>query len=158
MKKLIVLAALPLLLAACKTNTSTQPSPTPITQGSSSPVIVALGQQNNSGENGTATLTESNGQVTVVLKMTGTSSSVPQPAHIHAGSCPTPGAVKFPLTNVVNGQSTTTLNTTMSALMAQGPMAVNVHKSAQQLADYVACGNLPNNGPAMASPSGAMQY
>src|SRR5688572_22170577 len=64
---------------------------------------VKLTAQNDSGENGTATLTQQNGKTKVVIELTGAPQNTPQPAHIHVGACPNPGAIKYPLTNVVNG-------------------------------------------------------
>ncbi|MCR4324312.1 MAG: hypothetical protein NUV69_01345 [Candidatus Curtissbacteria bacterium] len=68
--------------------------------------------------------------------------TTPQPAHIHSGSCPTPGAIVYSLANVVDGESNTVLNTTMEKLKSQKPLAINVHKSQQEVNTYVACGNL----------------
>ncbi len=104
---------------------------------------VTLGAQNNSKEMGTATLKEVDGKVTVTLDLTGTPKGVSQPAHIHTGSCPNPGAIKYPLTNVVDGKSETTLDVTMDKLRSELPLAVNIHKSAAQSKVYVSCGNLP---------------
>ncbi|MBI4033347.1 MAG: hypothetical protein HY377_02455 [Candidatus Blackburnbacteria bacterium] len=104
---------------------------------------VTLGAQNNSKEMGTATLKEVDGKVTVTLDLTGTPKGVSQPAHIHTGSCPNPGAIKYPLTNVVDGKSETTLDVTMDRLRSELPLAVNIHKSAAQSKVYVSCGNLP---------------
>jgi hypothetical protein len=72
----------------------------------------------------------------------GNPNATSQPAHIHVGSCPTPGAVVFPLTSVVNGTSVTMLNTSLEDLIAQGELALNVHKSEEESSVYVACGNL----------------
>ena len=103
---------------------------------------VTLDTQNNSGQSGTATLTEENGKVKVMLSLTGGDYTSPQPAHIHAGACPTPGAVTYPLTNVVNGKSETTINATMEQLKAKMPLAINVHKSAEEATMYTACGDI----------------
>ena len=102
---------------------------------------VILSEQSDSGETGMVTMQEENGQVTVTINMTGAPATA-QPAHIHAGACPTPGAVVFPLTNVVNGMSETVLTTTLAELKAQMPLAVNVHKSATESSVYVACGGI----------------
>lgn len=104
---------------------------------------VALAAQNNSKETGTATLREVNGKVVVTLNVTGEPKGAVQPAHIHLGACPNPGAIKYPLTNVVDGKSETALNVTMDKLRGELPLAVNVHKSASQSKVYVSCGNLP---------------
>lgn len=112
-------------------------SPTPAPM-----MTVNLKAENGSGEAGTATFQEMNGKVLVVLSLTGFPKGITQPAHIHVGSCPTPGAIKFPLTSVVNGQSTTEVNTTLAALKAMGPLAVNVHKSVAASSVYYSCGNL----------------
>lgn len=115
---------------------------------------IALGVQNNSGEAGSAVLTEKDGKVTVSLDMTGFPADVPQPAHIHIGSCPDVGAVAYPLTNVVNGKSETVLDTTFDKLDAKLPLAINVHKSAAESKVYVSCGNLGATAPAASvSPS-----
>lgn len=103
---------------------------------------VTLYEQNNSGESGTATFEEQAGKTKVTLRMAGAPNGVAQPAHIHVGKCPTPGAVKYPLTNVVKGESVTVLDMPLAQLAAQGDLAVNVHKSAQESSFYVACGDL----------------
>ncbi len=102
---------------------------------------VVLSEQNDSQESGIATITEENGQITVSLTMTGAPETA-QPAHIHTGSCPTPGAVVYPLSNVVDGMSETTIDITLAELKGQMPLAINVHKSAAESQVYVACGDI----------------
>lgn len=104
---------------------------------------ITLNTQNNSSQAGTATLTEENGKVKVMLALSGGMYTAAQPAHIHVGSCPTPGAVKYPLTNVMNGRSETMLNVDLKTLMASSEkLSLNVHKSAAESQIYTACGNL----------------
>ncbi len=104
------------------------------------PMTVKLGEQNKSGETGTATITSQGaGKTQIVLDIKGAPAEA-QPAHIHDGTCaaldPKP---RIPLQNVVNGKSTTVVDLPMSAV-SKG--AVNVHKSASDLKTYVACGDL----------------
>ena len=106
------------------------------------PVVVSLSAQNNSGMTGKATLTKVDGKVQVKLELMGPSMVLPKPAHIHVGPCASIGAVKYPLNNVVTGNSTTILNVSMDQLKAEMPLAVNVHKSAVELGTYVACGDV----------------
>jgi Cu/Zn superoxide dismutase len=100
-----------------------------------------IAAQNGSGETGTVTLKPDGDATTVTIALTGAPASA-QPAHIHTGTCakldPAP---KFPLTNVVAGKSTTTVKEPIAKLTAGG-FAVNVHKSTDDLKDYVACGGL----------------
>lgn len=105
---------------------------------------VTLIERNSSGESGTAKLEEVNGKVVVTLAITGEGTGVVQPAHIHVGTCPDVGAVKYPLTNVVNGSSVTTLDVSMATLLSQLPLGINVHKSAAEVKIYVACGDIKN--------------
>jgi hypothetical protein len=128
---------LPLLMAALVSPAVADPA-----QAQGGPVTVQLATQNNSGINGTATLTAMGQQTKVVVNVTGAGSG-PQPAHIHAGTCanldPRPA---FPLTPIANGASETTVDAALSQLQSS-PMAINLHKSPQEAAVYVACGNLP---------------
>ena len=105
-------------------------------------VVVALSAQNNSGMNGTATLTSMDGSTLVELALTGAPAGITQPAHIHTGSCATIGGVVYPLEFPVNGVSETTLNVSLDAILAQLPLALNVHKSPEEVSIYVACGDL----------------
>lgn len=99
----------------------------------------------DSGRLGKVTFREVGGKVTVSIAMENKAATASaEPAHIHVGACPEPGAVKYPLTSVVNGSSETTLpdDVTIESLKAMGPLAVNLHKSATELTKYIACGNL----------------
>jgi hypothetical protein len=102
-----------------------------------------LEPQNSSGESGTATLTKAGAnQTKVVLEVQGAPSGASQPVHIHKGSCakldPKPA---YPLSPVVNGKSETTVNASLDSL-EKGGYAINGHKSAQDVATYVFCGDL----------------
>jgi len=103
---------------------------------------VVLAEQNESGESGTAVLVEVDGKVVVTLNTVGALADVPQPAHIHTGVCPDVGGIAYPLTNVVNGVSQTTLDVTLAELAAQQPLGINIHKSVPESAIYVSCGDL----------------
>ena len=115
------------------------PSPTP---AMSEGVTINLKEQNESSESGTASLVEKDGKVMVTLNLTGAAEGVVQPAHIHMGSCPNVGEVKYPLTSPVDGKSETTLEVSLDQLKGDTPLAINVHKSASEAKIYVACGDL----------------
>lgn len=115
--------------------------------------VIQLAEENNSGESGTATFDDVNGKVKVTLDLAGFPAN-PQPAHIHVGKCPGVGKVVYPLTNVVNGKSETTLNVSMDDLKNQLPLALNVHKSAAAINVYTACGELQFAGVSPAAGSG----
>src|SRR3990167_429028 len=105
---------------------------------------VPLGEQNDSGLAGFATLNDKDGQVQVLIALASAPGATPaaHPAHIHVGACPKPGAIKFPLMDVVDGTSTTIISTTIADLKASLPLAINVHQSASQIGKYIACGDL----------------
>ncbi len=112
------------------------------TVGAQSPMTVTMKAMNGSGMDGTATLTDMGGGKTRVMLDLKNGPAGPQPAHIHEGTCANLNpAPKHSLTNVVNGRSETMLNVSMSDLM-MGNMAINVHKSAQDISTYVSCGDI----------------
>jgi hypothetical protein len=103
---------------------------------------VTLTAQNDSGQDGTAVLAEIDDSTTRVEITVANSGDEPQPAHIHRGSCdrldPQP---QYPLSNVVEGESTSEVNTSLEDLAGQG-FAINVHKSEAEAQTYVACGDI----------------
>ena len=112
------------------------------------PLTIPIKPQNGSGESGSATLTDTKAGLKVVVKLTGAPAS-PQPAHIHKGSCakldPKPW---YPLKSLVGGTSTSIVpGVTIGEI--KGKTAINVHKSATDIATYVACGDIA--GSAMSS-------
>ncbi len=135
----VMIAALAIMLAAASA-------------AAQNSITVQLNAQNNSGESGTATLTAMGNQTKVTLNLQNAPSN-PQPAHIHPGTCanlnPQP---KYPLTNVQNGTSETTVNASLDSLMTGG-FAINVHKSAAEIQTYVSCGDIPAAGAAQVSPA-----
>jgi uncharacterized cupredoxin-like copper-binding protein len=96
----------------------------------------------------------------------------PHPAHIHTGSCPTPGDVVFPLSDVsaagtaagtpmassapvgqANNLPVETSVTTVAAglgSLADGNHAIVIHESAANIGHYLVCGNI---GGMMVGPS-----
>ena len=114
-------------------------------------VTVRLAQQNKSKESGTAKLTPEGDKTQVVINLKGAPKGVSQPAHIHDGSCskldPKP---KYGLQNVVDGKSTSEVPVKVDELMG-GNLAINVHKSAEEVKTYVACGDIKKPGAAKKS-------
>lgn len=103
---------------------------------------VNLFAQNDSHEDGVAILTEEGAKVRVRVSVSNSPKDVPQPAHIHLGSCSNPEAIKYPLNSVVNGFSETVLDTTFAQMQLAGKLAINIHKSADEAGIYYSCGNL----------------
>jgi Cu/Zn superoxide dismutase len=107
------------------------------------PVTVQLAPQNNSGESGTATLTEAGGKTKVTVAINGQPAGVAQPMHVHKGTCsqldPQPA---YGLATVTGGKSETTIDVTLASLQSGG-YAINGHKSAQDVKTYVFCGEIP---------------
>lgn len=114
----------------------------PVPSATPQVMTVVLSENSGSGENGTATIKEVDGKVVVSVELTGQPDGVVQPMHIHKGSCPGVGDVLYPLSNAVLGKSETTLEVTMDELLAQSPIAINVHKSATQPQIYFSCGDI----------------
>jgi hypothetical protein len=107
-------------------------------------VRITLIDENGSGEDGSAQLTEQGDNTTKVeLLMLNAPEGAVQPAHIHKGSCanldPNPA---YPLNNITDGKSTTVVNISLTELTSE-KYAINVHKSAAEISVYVSCGNLP---------------
>ncbi|MGH3029824.1 MAG: CHRD domain-containing protein [Gaiellaceae bacterium] len=105
-------------------------------------VEVELTEQNGSGQSGTATLEAAGeGQTTVTLELSNPP-DVPQPVHIHEGTCaelnPQPA---FPLENLEDGTSETTVDISVEELQS-GEYAINAHASEEDVETYVACGDI----------------
>jgi Cu/Zn superoxide dismutase len=106
-------------------------------------LTIPISAQNNSGETGTATITDVDGGVLVKVSITGEPSGASQPTHIHQGTCAKLNPVPYkPLTDTVDGASVTTVKGITVAQLKNGAYAINVHLSAADLGHYVACGNL----------------
>ena len=105
-------------------------------------VTIALGEQNESGATGWATLAARGANTEVVLNL-GPGTLESELVHIHSGSCgnDTLGGVVHPLTNIVNGASMTTVSATLARLR-NGDLAVNTHQKGKGSV-YTTCGNVP---------------
>jgi Cu/Zn superoxide dismutase len=103
-------------------------------------VTVKMNALNNSGETGTATLTQLPNGVKVTVNIKGAPAAA-QPTHIHSGTCtklnPAPEAPLSPLTG---GKSVTVLSGKKLSDFTGGKFSINVHKSSNDLATYVSCG------------------
>ena len=105
-------------------------------------VTVTLEAQNASAQSGSATLTPQGDATRVVILLGNAPQGVAQPAHIHLGQCdrldPAP---KWKLEAVKDGQSTTVVPVPLDRIL-QDKVAINVHKSAEEVQVYVSCGNI----------------
>ncbi|HEY5258547.1 MAG TPA: hypothetical protein VIJ12_09245 [Candidatus Baltobacteraceae bacterium] len=106
-------------------------------------MIVSMGQQNHSGQNGTAWLRDTRGGLWVKISLNNERHGASEPAHIHMGTCahlnPAPWR---PLNNVVNGNSTTVVPGVTTGQVGGGRYAINVHQSLRNIRHYVSCGNI----------------
>ncbi len=112
------------LLAGCDAATQTR--------------TIALQTLNDSGVTGTVSFSKV-GDKTGVKVEVDPAGNLDMPAHIHPGTCdaltPQP---KFPLENVVDGVSSTVVPASIEELFS-GNLAVNIHKSNDDLRTYTAC-------------------
>jgi hypothetical protein len=104
-------------------------------------MTIDLDEVDGSGVSGTATLTETDGETTVEIELDGTPEDGVHPVHIHAGTCDDLGDVVFPLEDVVEGTSESTVEASIDDIMA-AEHAINVHLSEDEMDVYVACGNI----------------
>jgi hypothetical protein len=105
-------------------------------------VTVKLEAQNNSGQNGVATLLPEGDKTKVVIEIPNMPAGVAQPAHIHLGSCDKlDKAPKWNLEAVKGGRSVTVVPVSLETIL-KDRTAINVHKSAAEAQIYVSCGNI----------------
>ena len=117
-------------------------APVSAATGTAAPVTLTMSAQNGSGEDGTATLTQTAAGVQVVVSLKNAPATA-QPAHVHPGTCANLNpAPQYPLTSVVSGSSTTVLKGVTLEQLLSGTFAINVHKSTSDLGTYVSCGDI----------------
>jgi len=95
----------------------------------------------DSKQSGTVMIEDNdNGMATVSVRVFG-SNEAKQPAHIHYGSCAYEGEVKFPLVDLADGSSKTTLEISKEELLWGLPLSVRVHASTTD-ETVVACADI----------------
>ncbi len=102
---------------------------------------VTMTAQGRAGFSGKALLVEQNDQTKVMINLDG-GAGLTMPSHIHLGACPTPGDVKWPLADVIDGKSVTLVQASFDEVVAGLPLAINVHKSATEIGTYTSCGDI----------------
>lgn len=111
-------------------------------QGAAPPRLIQLTTLNNSGVTGNVSMTDLGTGKTRVEVTVDPAGHPDMPAHIHPGTCdalvPQP---KFPLENVRAGHSVTEVPASLGELVG-GNLAVNLHKSVDDLKTYTACADL----------------
>lgn len=104
-------------------------------------ITVSISQQNGSGQDGSARLTEMGHQTQVTITLPAPADGSSQPAHVHEGNCPSPGAIAFVLEPLVGGSSTSLVDATLPQLQGNR-YALNVHHSVADFTQF-ACGDIP---------------
>ena len=103
---------------------------------------VNMGELNQSGQSGTATLMARGSDTQAVVTLSAgamTSGAI----HIHSGQCgESLGAVVHPLANFSGETSTTLLEGVSLSSLLNGDRAINAH-NAEDASTYTACRNLP---------------
>jgi hypothetical protein len=103
-------------------------------------VRVELAELSDSGIMGEATLTETADGTQVSLLLEGATGG--HPVHVHFGNCAVLGEVAAPLTDIdADGVSETAVPLTIDELI-DGQYAINAHESVENIATYIACGNI----------------
>jgi hypothetical protein len=101
-------------------------------------VTLELAEQESSGQEGTATFTSlGGGRTRIVLELTNPT-DIPQPAHVHDGSCDDLGDPVVALNDVRDGRSETEAEMSLERLQ-QGDLVIHAHKSDAEFDVSVAC-------------------
>ena len=135
------------LVVACGEADNTGPrvtatfTPTPATPEADS-VTIALNEQNDSGQSGTATLTVRDDKTQVILNISAGDLET-ELVHIHDGPCDDLSGVVHPLTSFVDGSgASSTLVDASLASLRSGGFAVNSHQAGNP-GTYTTCGDIP---------------
>jgi hypothetical protein len=105
-------------------------------------LTLALDEVDESGISGTVRIAAENGESTVSILITaGLEDGAVHPVHIHDGTCDDLGGVAYPLDDIVDGSSETTIEVSLSELL-EGEYAINAHLSADEMAVNIACANI----------------
>ncbi|PKB72472.1 MAG: hypothetical protein BZY87_00005, partial [SAR202 cluster bacterium Io17-Chloro-G6] len=110
----------------------------------SQPVMIVLGEQNNSGQTGTAVLSGRGSFTNVSLDLS-VGSLETEAVHIHEGQCAPGdlGGVAHALTSFDGGSGASVTNAPIDLVsLMTGGFAVNTHK-AGETSIYTSCGNIP---------------
>jgi hypothetical protein len=108
-------------------------------------IIIPIEELNGSGVSGDATLTD-NGDGTTTIDVLVDGASGDHPIHLHEGTCAELGDVVVTLTTVdSSGSSVTDVPVPLATIQDPevGPHAINIHLSADDIATYIACGDVP---------------
>lgn len=108
-------------------------------------ITVELAEEKSSGQSGTATLTPVGDTKTRVVVTLSNPPDVPQPSHVHPGSCGDLGDPVAALANVVGGKAETVVDMSLAELQ-RGGLVVHAHKSEEEYDVSVACGEIPKPG------------
>lgn len=105
-------------------------------------ITIQMKALNDSGETGTAQLTQQTDGVKIVVALKN-APKTGQPTHVHVGTCgKIKAAPEYALLDTVDGASSTVVKGVTIDQLLKGDYAINVHKSGEDLATYVACGNI----------------
>lgn len=133
-----------------KTTETTQPATDNQKEMVMEPMVYKMAALKNSTESGMVSFEMTqDGKTQVKFDMINAAKGVAQPAHIHEGSCAKPGAVQYPLANLVDGASSTVIDISLDDLMKKMPFAVVVHKSEKEAGTYVSCGDIKTDNAMM---------
>lgn len=101
-------------------------------------LVVELVEQGGSGQTGTATFTaREDGRTRILLELTNPP-DLPQPAHVHSGTCDDLGDAVVALTSVDQGRSDTVADMSLESL-ERGGFVIHAHKSEAEYDISVAC-------------------
>ena len=115
----------------------------------------SLVAMNDSGQDGWVTFEADGDKTIVTVDVTAGEVDIPQPVHIHAGTCDNLGGVDLPLTDLAAGTSVTVLEVPLADVLS-GDRAVNVHKSAEEIGVYTSCGSISQSDVEMTEKDDAM--
>ena len=106
-----------------------------------SPLTLDLAAQGGSDQSGTAQLSADGEKTRIVVELAN-APDIPQPSHVHQGTCDEIGDVVAPLENVVDGRAESVVDMSLAELR-RGGLIVHAHKSEAEYDTSVACAEIP---------------